>query len=79
MDLSWDTEVLAVLADGYNIRYGARSIKHEVRCELPSGRCVPSGTTPVPLCYIFFPSPETVNVCDLKFPGANFFLFLLDF
>ena len=79
MDLSWDTEVLDVLADGYSIHYGARWIKHGVRCELPSGRCFPSGTTLVPFCYFFFPSPKTVNVGDLKFPGANFFLFVLDF
>ena len=38
MDLLWDIEVLDVLADGYNIRYGARSIRDEVRCELPLGR-----------------------------------------
>ena len=28
--LVWDREVLDVLADGYDIHYGARSIKHEV-------------------------------------------------
>lgn len=28
--LSWTTEVLDVLADGYNVKYGARSIHHEV-------------------------------------------------
>ncbi|KAM8821590.1 mitochondrial disaggregase [Eudromia elegans] len=28
--LLWDTEVMDVLADGYNLHYGARSIKHEV-------------------------------------------------
>ena len=77
--MSWDREVLDVLADGYDVRYGARSIKPEVRCELPSVRCVPSGTTPVPSCYVFFPSPKTVNLGDLKFSRANFFLFLIDF
>ncbi|XP_065885497.1 mitochondrial disaggregase-like [Dysidea avara] len=30
IDLTWSPEVLDVLADGYNIRYGARSLKHEV-------------------------------------------------
>lgn len=30
IDLSWDTQVLDLLADGYDIHYGARSIKHEV-------------------------------------------------
>ncbi|XP_047126650.1 mitochondrial disaggregase isoform X3 [Hydra vulgaris] len=30
IELSWETDVLEVLADGYNIHYGARSIKHEV-------------------------------------------------
>lgn len=30
MELTWEAEVLNVLADGYDIRYGARSIKHEV-------------------------------------------------
>ena len=29
--MSWDREVLDVLADGYDVHYGARSIKHEVR------------------------------------------------
>ncbi|NXA48773.1 CLPB protein, partial [Nothocercus julius] len=29
--LLWDREVMDVLADGYNLHYGARSIKHEVR------------------------------------------------
>jgi len=28
--LKWDPSVLGALADGYNIYYGARSIKHEV-------------------------------------------------
>ncbi|XP_068122662.1 mitochondrial disaggregase [Hyperolius riggenbachi] len=28
--LQWDREVMDVLADGYNVHYGARSIKHEV-------------------------------------------------
>lgn len=30
VDIVWDADVLDVLADGYNVRYGARSIKHEV-------------------------------------------------
>ena len=30
MELSWDKRVIAVLADGYNVHYGARSIKHRV-------------------------------------------------
>ena len=30
IELSWDTDVLDILADGYDIHYGARSIKHEV-------------------------------------------------
>ena len=77
--ISWDREVIDVLADGYDVHYGARSIKHEVRCELPSGRCVLSGTTPVPFYNVFFPSSKTVNVGDIKFPRANLFLFLLDF
>ena len=29
--ISWDREVLDALADGYDVHYGARSIKHEVR------------------------------------------------
>ncbi|XP_022084480.1 caseinolytic peptidase B protein homolog isoform X2 [Acanthaster planci] len=29
IDLSWDRQVLDVLADGYDVHYGARSIKHE--------------------------------------------------
>ena len=77
--MSWDKEVLDVLADGYDVHYGARSIRPEVRCELPSGRSVPSGTTPVSFYYVFSPSPNTDNIGDLKFPRANFFLFLIDF
>ncbi|KAL0090942.1 caseinolytic peptidase B protein [Phycomyces blakesleeanus] len=30
IELSWDNDVVDVLAQGYNIRYGARSIKYEV-------------------------------------------------
>lgn len=30
MTLSWDREVLDVLADGYDVHYGARSVKFEV-------------------------------------------------
>ncbi|XP_033116318.1 caseinolytic peptidase B protein homolog, partial [Anneissia japonica] len=30
IELTWDRHVLDVLADGYNVHYGARSIKHEV-------------------------------------------------
>ena len=32
--LSWDRSVLNLLADGYNVYYGARSIKHEVRSNI---------------------------------------------
>lgn len=31
--LLWDREVADVLVDGYNVHYGARSIKHEVSTE----------------------------------------------
>ena len=80
MNLSWDPKVLDVLADGYNIRYGARSIRDEVRCELPSGGCVPLGTAPVPFCYVFFPSPKSINVGDLKFlEPISFLLFCSNF
>ena len=77
--MSWDREVVDVLADGYDVCYGARSIKPEVRCELPSGRCVPSGISPVPFCYVFCSSFKTANAGHLKFPRANFFLLLIDF
>lgn len=30
MELKWDREVLSALADGYDVHYGARSIKYEV-------------------------------------------------
>lgn len=30
IQLSWDNDVLDILADGYDVHYGARSIKHEV-------------------------------------------------
>ncbi|KFV99306.1 Caseinolytic peptidase B protein, partial [Fulmarus glacialis] len=39
--LLWDREVMDVLADGYNLHYGARSIKHEEilgSCAGPRGR-----------------------------------------
>ena len=29
--LSWDKEVLACMTDGYDVHYGARSLKYEVR------------------------------------------------
>ena len=32
--VTWDREVLDALADGYDVHYGARSIKHEVRSTL---------------------------------------------
>ena len=35
--MSWDREVLDVLADGYDVHYGARSIKHEARLIYPLG------------------------------------------
>jgi len=30
IELKWDREVMSVLADGYDVHYGARSIKYEV-------------------------------------------------
>jgi len=30
MELTWDRQVVNVLADGYDVHYGARSIKYEV-------------------------------------------------
>lgn len=30
IDLTWDRDVAATLADGYDVNYGARSIKYEV-------------------------------------------------
>ena len=30
IELTWDKSVLSLLAEGYNVYYGARSIKHEV-------------------------------------------------
>ena len=30
MELVWDHQVVDVLADGYDVHYGARSIKYEV-------------------------------------------------
>ena len=77
--LSWDGKVIDALVDCYDVYRGARSFKQEVRCELPSGRCVYSGTTLVPLYYVFFPFSKADNVGDLKFPRANFFLLLIDF
>ena len=31
ISLSWDRDVLDLLTDGYNVKYGARSIQHEAR------------------------------------------------
>ena len=36
VDLKWDKRVCSVLADGYNVYYGARSIKHEVERRIVS-------------------------------------------
>ena len=33
--LTWDRQVVDVLADGYDVHYGARSIKHEVDVGIP--------------------------------------------
>ena len=30
VEVTWDKQVLHFLSDGYNVYYGARSIKHEV-------------------------------------------------
>lgn len=30
ISITWDPDLLSVLADGYDIHYGARSLKHEV-------------------------------------------------
>lgn len=30
IELTWDKRVISLVADGYNVHYGARSIKHEV-------------------------------------------------
>lgn len=34
IELEWDRDVIDFLADGYDVHYGARSIKHEVRTEM---------------------------------------------
>ena len=34
MELTWDRQVVDVLADGYDVHYGARSIKYEVFIDL---------------------------------------------
>lgn len=31
VDITWDHAVIDAVADAYNVRYGARSIKHEVQ------------------------------------------------
>ncbi|KAJ9079078.1 hypothetical protein DSO57_1039244 [Entomophthora muscae] len=36
MELSWSKDVLKELSNGYNLRYGARSIKHEVEARVIS-------------------------------------------
>ena len=51
--MTWDKEVLSVLAGGYDVRYGARSIKYEVRpivfTTIPFGVILPSSP---PLKYL---------------------------
>lgn len=42
--LLWDREVMDVLADGYNLHYGARSIKHEVKHQDQAGLGPTGGT-----------------------------------
>jgi len=34
MELTWDRQVVDVLADGYDVHYGARSIKYEVDVDI---------------------------------------------
>ena len=34
VDVEWDRAVSGLLADGYNVYYGARSIKHEVERQI---------------------------------------------
>lgn len=36
IELEWERDVIDYLADGYDVHYGARSIKHEVRREFKS-------------------------------------------
>uniref|UniRef100_A0A5S6QPR6 ANK_REP_REGION domain-containing protein n=1 Tax=Trichuris muris TaxID=70415 RepID=A0A5S6QPR6_TRIMR len=36
IELVWSQDVLELLADGYNVRYGARSIQHEVESQVVS-------------------------------------------
>ncbi|KHJ47000.1 ATPase family protein [Trichuris suis] len=36
IELIWNQDVLELLADGYNVRYGARSIQHEVESQVVS-------------------------------------------
>ena len=36
MELSWDAPVLDLLSQGYNVAYGARSVKHEVERKVVS-------------------------------------------
>ena len=40
IQLHWEREALDVLADGYNVKYGARSIQHEVECVVCGVWCV---------------------------------------
>ena len=55
--MTWDKEVLSVLAGGYDVRYGARSIKYEVRSivftTIPFGVILPS-SPPLKYSHLLF-------------------------
>lgn len=62
IEMKWDPMVLDVLADGYNVYYGARSIKHEVERRLVNQLALAyeSGlVTPGCTVYIYTDIPST--------------------
>uniref|UniRef100_A0A7N4V5V3 ClpB family mitochondrial disaggregase n=1 Tax=Sarcophilus harrisii TaxID=9305 RepID=A0A7N4V5V3_SARHA len=69
--LLWDREVADVLVDGYNVHYGARSIRHEVRFEAQSHRCflAPSPDTQdcLPSSSPHLPRPTGLPACPPAF------------
>lgn len=52
IELKWDPMVLDVLADGYNVYYGARSIKHEVCFSVFEPGCIFIGLSPACSCGV---------------------------
>lgn len=54
IELKWDREVLSVLADGYDVHYGARSIKYEVERRVVNQLAAAHERGELGTCFSFF-------------------------